>query len=240
MIPKIIHYCWFGAVPKPKKILDYINIWRDLNPDFKIMEWNEENFDVCTNHYVREAYNAQMWAFVSDYVRLFALYNYGGIYLDTDVEAIKSFDFLLKHKWFMGAESEFSMCTATIGSERYSDLIKEIMNTYENEHFIVNGKMNKLPNSQRIFYILKYKYKYRYSPHDIQIIDTGIIYPPEYFSPINCYTLREKITDNTISIHRYASTWKSKDEKIKNFMLAFFTRIVGEKKRNKLKNILRK
>ena len=101
---KIIHYCWFGGNPKPKKFEYYKKTWQRYLPDFEIMEWNEKNFDIHCNKFVEEAYKNKKWAFVSDVARVYALYNYGGIYMDTDVEVLKSFDSLLKYDGFSGFE----------------------------------------------------------------------------------------------------------------------------------------
>lgn len=240
MIPKIIHYCWFGEAYKNQSVLTYIDSWKKFNPNFEIIEWNENNFDISINDYVKEAYRNKKWAFVSDYARLYALYNYGGIYLDTDVEVIKPFDSLLNTKTFMGAESQFSICTATIGAEKGSELIKEIMQSYEGKHFFTNNKMDTMPNSQRIFHILSDHYKYKHSVKDIQDLDVCIIYPQDFFSPINCYTFYEEITERTICIHRYAGTWKNSREKLKDKGIVFLTRIIGENLREKIKRTLKK
>ncbi|WMJ85813.1 glycosyltransferase family 32 protein [Anaerocolumna sp. MB42-C2] len=238
-IPKIIHYCWFGENEKSYNTVEFIKKWRLLNPDFEIKEWNETNFDVNINAYVREAYNAQKWAFVSDFARLYALYNYGGIYLDTDVDEVKSFNSLLNHVAFIGTESQFSMCTATIGSEMHSKFIKEIMDSYNEKHFIFKGEMDTIPNSQRIYQILSNNYRYKYSENVIQNLGVCIVYPSDYFSPINCYTYREEITDNTISIHRYAGTWKSRKEKRKDKIMGLLTRVIGENRRDAIKKMIK-
>lgn len=240
MIPKVIHYCWFGEKEKSQDVINYIHKWKKFNPDYEIKEWNESNFNVKINEYVKEAYNAHKWAFVSDYARLYALYNYGGIYLDTDVEVVKSFDSVLNNIAFIGVESKYSLCTATLGAEKNSTFIKDIIESYNGEHFIVNGKVNKKPNSQRVYELLTNKYGYEYVEDTIQNLDKCRVYPSEYFSPINCYTYKEKITDNTISIHRYAGTWKDKKEKSKDKLIAFFTRIIGESTRNCIKKKLKR
>lgn len=240
MIPKIIHYCWFGNKVKPKEVIDNIDGWKKVNPDFKIIEWNENNFDVNINQYVKEAYKENKWAFVSDYARLNALYEFGGVYLDTDVETIKPFESLLDAEAFIGAESQYSMCTATIGAQKESKFIKKIIDEYENLHFIIDGKIDKTPNSQRIYKIITNEYGYEFSYDKIIKCPEVSFYPQDYFSPINCYTYKEECTDNTVSIHRYAGTWKDNKEKRKDKMMAFATRVIGEKNRNKIKNFIKK
>ena len=240
MIPKVIHYCWFGGNPIPERDRSYIEGWKKKCPDYEIVEWNEGNYDVSKNKYMEQAYEEKKWGFVSDYARLYALYNYGGIYLDTDVEVVKSFDSVLNNIAFIGVESKYSLCTATLGAEKNSTFIKDIIESYNGEHFIVNGKVNKKPNSQRVYELLTNKYGYEYVEDTIQNLDKCRVYPSEYFSPINCYTYKEKITDNTISIHRYAGTWKDKKEKSKDKLIAFFTRIIGESTRNCIKKKLKR
>lgn len=104
MIPKVIHYCWFGKKPKPKDVLNCIKSWKKYLPDYEIKEWNEDNYDVYKCQYMADAYKENKWAFVSDYCRLDVVYNYGGVYFDTDVEVIKSFNSLLKENLFCGFE----------------------------------------------------------------------------------------------------------------------------------------
>lgn len=101
MIPKVIHYCWFGCKPLPEDVKRYIKTWKKYCPDYEIKEWNESNFDVKQNQYCREAYEAKKWAFVSDYVRLKVLYDYGGVYMDTDVEVCKPLDHSLGKLWVL-------------------------------------------------------------------------------------------------------------------------------------------
>ena len=106
MIPKKIHYCWFGGNPLPEDAQKYLESWKKFCPDYEIIRWDEKNFDINQLPYVQEAFKAKKWAFITDYVRLYALYNYGGIYMDTDVEVLKSLDSFLELKAFSGFENE--------------------------------------------------------------------------------------------------------------------------------------
>ena len=135
-IPRIIHYCWFGKGEKPKIVLKCIESWKKHLHDYEIKEWNEENFDINCNTYVSEAYKMRKYAFVSDYVRVYALFNYGGIYLDTDVEVFKPFDDLLSHETFWGFEQENYIATSTIGSMKGNNLIKIFLDKYTIKGFI--------------------------------------------------------------------------------------------------------
>ena len=237
MIPKIIHYCWFGEKPLTNDVKRYIKTWKEKCPDYQIMQWNESNFDVKINQYVKEAYMEKKWAFVSDYVRLYALKMYGGIYLDTDVEVLKSFDEFLENKSFIGAESKFSVCTAVIGAEKGASFIEELLDLYRDLRFLADGKIDDMPNSHRIYYFLQHKYNYN-TTNIIYRINHCNVYPSEYFSPINCFTYRKELTSNTVCIHWFAGTWKSKDERIRNRLKALITRVIGEEIRNNLKIFL--
>ena len=135
MIPKIIHYCWFGGNPLPESAHNFIKSWKKFNPDYKIKEWNESNFDVHCCRYVEEAYNAKKWAFVSDYARFHALYNEGGIYFDTDIKVLKSFDDLLDCGAFFG----FGWKTLTLpvfGASKGLNCFKLILDYYNSRNFI--------------------------------------------------------------------------------------------------------
>ena len=239
MIPKIIHYCWFGGKELSKDAKKYINSWHSLCPDYKIIEWNETNFDVKTVPYVREAYEEKKWAFVSDYVRLYVLKKYGGIYLDTDVEVIKSLDPFLYNKVFIGAESKYSICTAVIGAERNALFIGELLELYDEIHFKNQRGIDLTPNSQRIFAYLENVYNYKASNKPIYW-NNFTLYPKDYFSPINCYTYKQEITVDTYCIHRFAGTWKSRNELYSNKIKALITRIIGEDCRNILKKRFKK
>ena len=209
MIPKIIHYCWFGRNPKPKDVLEYIETWKRHNPDYEIKEWNEDNFDIHCCKYVWEAYNAKKYAFVSDYARLYALYTEGGIYLDTDVEVRKSFDSLLGNKSFVGWEDNF-LGTGILAACKEQKWVKDILDTYEGEPFIYwNGKLNCHPNPYRLNDVLK-RYGLKQT-HAYDVLEDDIaIYPIEILCANNHEKREYVITDNTISIHHYSGTWSSK------------------------------
>lgn len=234
MIPKIIHYCWFGGSELSKEAKKYIETWRSLCPEYQIIEWNETNFNVDAVPYVREAYEQRKWAFVSDYARLYALEKYGGIYFDTDVEVLKPLDTFLNNKAFIGAESKYSICTAVIGAEKGATFIGELMRLYNDLHFVNEQEIDLTPNSQRIFEYLKNTYDYKETSKPIKW-ENCTLYPKDYFSPINCYTYKQEITKNTYCIHRFAGTWKNEKEVFSNKLKALVTRIIGEDCRKMLK-----
>ena len=151
MIPKIIHYCWFGHAPKTEQINSYIETWKKYCPDYQFIEWNEENFDINENQYCREAYEAKKWAFVTDYVRLKVLFTYGGIYMDTDVEVVKPLDRFLSYSAFTGYESTRYIPTGIIGAEKCNAWIQTLLREYETLRFVkADGSYDLTTNVHRI------------------------------------------------------------------------------------------
>lgn len=132
MIPKIIHYVWVGNNTKPKDIKKCMKTWKKHLKDYKIIEWNESNFDISSHPFVKKAYEAKKWAYVSDYIRMYAIYNYGGIYLDTDVLVLENFDKFLNNKVFVGFERENYPFTAVFGAEKKNKFIKKLLDYYDN------------------------------------------------------------------------------------------------------------
>ena len=151
MIEKTIHYCWFGGKPKPKSAIKCINSWKKYCPDYKIVEWNENTFDLNSNAYVKEAYENKKWAFITDYVRLFAIYNFGGIYMDTDVEVLKPLDQFLDCDGFTGFESERNMVTGIMAGAKGSKMYKVLLDYYQDKHFVnPDGSLDLTTNTETI------------------------------------------------------------------------------------------
>jgi len=215
MIPKIIHYCWISESKNyslPESVKDCINTWKKFLPDYEIREWNINNIDINENTYMREAYNAKKYAFVSDYIRLYVLYNYGGIYMDTDVKVLKSFDDLLGNKAFMGFESLDRIATCIIGAESKNYIIKEMLDLYNKRSFVKeDGNLDLTPNTVLIQPIIK-KYDIKYN-NNLQKKDSITIYPIEYFCPLDYATGILKITANSYAIHLFNGTWQEKEQK---------------------------
>lgn len=236
MIPRIIHYCWFGNGEKSPLAKKCIDGWREIMPDYRIKLWNEHtiNFET-TCQYVREAYEAKKWAFVSDYVRLMALYEYGGVYLDTDMEIIKPFDDLMKNDGFLCTESNHTISSAIIASAPKTKWVKDLMDEYNNLSFLKeDGSYNNLPNTKRYQKYFEDLYSYHWG-EEIQHFENGlVILPRDYFSPLNCFTGVMKRTDRTRGIHHYESSWKSSIELYKYKLMQLGTRIIGEDNRAKL------
>ena len=149
-IPKVIHYCWFGKNPLPELAVKCINSWKKYCPDYEIIEWNENNFDLNSVTYVKEAYEAKKWAFITDYVRLFVLYEYGGVYMDTDVELLKPIDSFLTLDAFSGFESSNAVPTGIISSRKNFKFIKELLDYYNDKHFKNDDGTYKLNISLKV------------------------------------------------------------------------------------------
>lgn len=221
MIPKIIHYCWFGRGPLPELAQKCIASWKKYLPDYEIKEWNEDNFDVNIIPYTAEAYQAKKYAFVSDYARFWILYRYGGIYFDTDVEVIRPIDDIVERGNFMGFETDFKPQLKADASEASVapglglgvnpglGLIKKMLDFYEGRHFeFVPGGIGQLTIVHIATEVLR-KAGLK-QQQGIQQVDDMWIYPAEYFCPINLKTGRIHVKPNTRTIHHYAGTWQDK------------------------------
>lgn len=215
MIPKIIHYCWFGRNPKPKLAEKCTKSWKKYCPDYEIIEWNEDNYDISAAPlYVRQAYEAKRWAFVTDYIRLQVVYENGGIYMDTDVELRKSLDPLLIYQAYFGFEDEKNINTGLgFGAIQGLPLLKNIMADYEEIFFLrEDGSFDLEPcpsRNTRIF--LQYGLK---QDNTLQILDDDIlILPKEYLCPIEFATNARNVTKNTYSIHWFGVSWQTEEEK---------------------------
>lgn len=241
MIPKKIHYCWFGGNPLPDLAVKCIESWKRYCPDYEIIEWNESNFDINKCSYIKEAYNAKKWAFVSDYARYYILYNYGGLYFDTDVEIIVPIEEVIKNKSFMGFEKINNTLGVNpgLGFGTVSNLpfYKEILDYYNNIHFInKDGSYNKTTIVEYTTNILE-KHGLK-KENTIQKIKDITIYPIEYFCPMDYETGKITITDKTISIHHYTSSWYTKREKnIFNFERRFLNKYGQVRKDLLIKNL---
>lgn len=235
MIPKVIHYCWFGKNPYPTVIKKYMESWRKFCPDYKLIEWNEENFDINCNQYVKEAYDAKKWAFVTDYVRLYVLYNYGGIYLDTDVEIIKSIDEFLSYPAFSGFENESLIPTAIMGAHKHSNWIKYLLDYYEDKHFIKpDGTMDLTTNVETITVLTRKKYNIEFN-NTVQYVEKEfIIFPNSYFCPKSYLTGKISISDETYTIHHFNASWHDKNMQRERRRQTRCRRVFGVKIGNKI------
>ena len=223
MIPKIIHYCWFGRGPMPELAIKCIESWHNHMPDYEYKLWNEDNFDVNSVPYVKEAYEARKYAFVTDYVRLYALYTEGGVYMDTDVEVLKPYDDLLGLSGFTGYEGSKYLppVTGTMASEAGNLWVKEQLDAYDGIHFLLeDGTMDTTTNTIRISEIMK-KGGFVQNGKK-QVYKDMHIFPVEYFCPRQT-TGEILLTENTYCDHRFMGSW---DETRK---LSLLPSIIGKK-----------
>lgn len=206
MIPKRIHYCWFGRGQMPELAKKCIESWRIYLPEYEIKEWNEDNFDLDMFKYVREAYDSRKFAFVSDVARLYALYTEGGIYMDTDVEVIKPLDSLLGYKAVSGFESPTRIPTGLMASEKSIPVIGELLDEYRDAQFVCqNGNYDLTTNVTRITNALT---KYGFVPSGkLQTIKDFTLLPQDYLCPIEHEGHKLNITKNTLCIHHFAGSW---------------------------------
>ena len=205
MIPKIIHYCWFGGNPLPPKAKECIRSWKKYCPDYEIIEWNESNFDVNSYVYTKQAYDNKKWAFVTDVVRLHALCNYGGIYMDTDVEVIKPLDQFLNHRAFSGFEDATNIPTGIMAAEKGHPLFVELLADYESRPFIVDGQPDLTTNVETISNLLL---PHGFVPNNTYQEVSGLaLYPYDYFCPRDIHTMKLLVTENTYTIHHFAGSW---------------------------------
>ena len=208
-IPKTIHYCWFGGNPLPVSVKRCIKSWKKYCPEYNIIEWNESNFDIYCNMYCKKMAENKKWAFISDYARLKIVYEYGGIYLDTDVELIRPLDELLKYKAFMGFQDLKEVATGLgFGAARNHSFIKENMEYYENlpEDFTSVACPNITTNLLRAHGLTD-------DYGDIQYVADVTIFPKEFFCPKSERTGLIEKTENTFSIHHFDASWFSEEWK---------------------------
>lgn len=244
MIPKTIHYCWFGHNPLPEKARRCIDSWRRYMPDYEILEWNEDNFDVNSIPYTAEAYAAGKYAFVSDYARFRILYEHGGLYFDTDVEVIRSFDDIIARGAFMGFEND---CTPSrmgdvapglgLGVEAAHPLYKAFLDYYSHLRFI-DGK-GRPDFTTIVAYTTDVLIRHGLENRPgIQTVDGITIYPAEYFNPFEWKTGLPRPTQHTHSIHWYEQSWKSPYSKMWQKTKYAANRLLGVRSMARIKRFL--
>ena len=225
---KIIHYCWFGGNPLPKKLQSYMDSWSRYFPEFKIKRWDESNFDVHQCRYVDEAYQAKKWAFVSDYARFVVLEKYGGLYFDTDVEVIKPFCGLLELNAFAAFETEEAIAPGLVlyAREPHNEIITKTKAWYESHPFLDESGERIRVNVCGIFTgILK---EYGFVPNgEYQICGGMTLFPKDYFCPFDDSTGLLHKTENTYTIHWYDKSWMSKSRILRNKCTRILHRLFG-------------
>jgi len=207
-IPQVIHYCWFGQSKKSGLIQECIESWKKNLPNYEIIEWNEQNFNIDCCEYVREAYQNKKWAFVSDYARLWVLYEYGGLYFDTDVQVLKSFDQFLEEELFTGFEAKDSPVTAVMGAKKGDKLVKQMLDYYEDKHFVnPDGTLNQTTNTIIITQLFIEKGIKRNGKK--QSVDGLTVYPQIYFCPNNFSRIWNRPSKDSFAVHHFDQSWKA-------------------------------
>lgn len=247
MIPKIIHYCWFGRKPLPPLALKCIESWKKFFPDYEIREWNEDNFDVNMISYTKEAYEMKKYAFVSDYVRFWILYHYGGIYFDTDVEIIRNMDEIIARGPFMGREAgsfnnfekELIAPGLGLGVNPGHTIYDRILKKYATLHFVIDGLLNETTVVKYTSELLN-EYPIKNVDEGLDLIEGVYIYSPEYFCPIDYHSGKKVITSKTVTIHHYSSSWVSTCDLLKLKIIRLLGKNITKKIVFFKKNLLRK
>ena len=239
-IPKIVHYCWFGGKEKPDDVKKCIKSWKQHLSDYRFMEWNEKNFDINNLQYTKEAYHAKKYAFVSDVARIEALYQYGGIYMDTDVEVLKPFNSLLDAKCLLGMEEKEYVATSFMAFEKGHSLVKEFIDLYKNISFYdQNGKIIAGTNVEKLTKMLLKQGFVQQNYY--QELENGIrIYPKEYFSPYDYINCCYEITENSYCVHHFAVSWMPKSEQLKKVIKKRLVKVLGKNKMNMLRDKIKK
>lgn len=229
---KTIHYCWFGPRPLSRIAKKCIASWKKFLPDYEIKLWNEKNFDFNQNSFVKQAYENKKWAFVADYARIKALSEYGGIYLDTDMEITKDIAHILQSECFLGVEDSGMVNAAVIGAKTpHNKFIDMLIKNYDNLESFDSKDIYSMTIPRQITNILT-PLGFNKDSQEIQEFFDGslTVYPREYFYPLSYDYQNNKFTDNSCMIHRYDATWASKPEKIKLFFrrrnLNFMVKVV--------------
>ncbi len=242
MIPKIIHLCWLSGDEYPTDIKQYIATWKEKCPDYEIKVWSKNSFDIAAVKWVKEAFEAKKYAFAADYIRFWCLYNYGGIYLDSDVEVLKSFNDFLSEKSFIGFEYLNIPEAAVIGAEKGCPWIKTALDWYTDKSFFYeNGEMKRDVCPILVRLALKNHFKCDFfDMKKIQHLDGLTLYPYFYFSPKNYFTGKVKIKKETVCIHRFASAWgPNKKRKWTLFVHSLCIALIGKKLHDRLYKLVK-
>ena len=227
VIPKVIHYCWFGGNPLPELAQKCIASWKKFLPDYEIKEWNEHNFNVYQAPYIAEAYKLKKYAHVSDYARFWILYHYGGIYFDTDVEVIRPLDDLLAKGSFVGFECQEGTPLDNPNGNLNPGLgvavppkhpfFRTMLDFYNHHHFAKWNGRNSGNITLKVTRFLDYDHKEVLEGGIVRVSDL-LVYPIEYFCPLNYYTGEKNITENTRTIHHYMASWVKKGNRLQGLI----------------------
>lgn len=235
MIPKKIHFCWFGGKLLPRDVEQCIRSWRKYCPEYEIIRWDESNFDLNCHPFVASSYEAKAWAFVSDYARLQIVYDQGGIYLDTDVEIIRKIDELLKDSCFVGIQQTMGWIASGLGfgAEAGHPMVKAMLDEYEGLVYREENKAEYVCPLLNTEAFVKHGYV---CSDEIVTVHGAKVYPPKFFDPYTSGKGEDLMCKDTYSIHHYSATWTGGKQRLKRK----FARFIGEKNIIRIKKILKR
>lgn len=239
MIPKIIHYCWLSGDPIPEKLQYCMSSWKKYLPDYEFILWDLKRFDINQSIWVKQAFETKKYAFAADYIRLYAVYNYGGFYMDMDVEVIRNMDCLLESPYLLGLETKEGVEAGVFGAEPYNPYIKRCLDYYEERNFIQeDGRYDVLPLPAIMYRILKSNYlvEERKSLEVKVLSNTMQVFPYDYLTAKSYQTGKILITNNTYTIHHFAGSWHSNSQRMFKYVAA----ILGKETTHRLAILLRK
>lgn len=243
MIPKIIHYCWLSGEPYPPLVKQCIESWHKHLPDYEFILWDTHRIDIHSNKWLKEAFDNKKYAFAADYIRCYALYNFGGIYLDSDVEVLKNFDIFLNSKSFIGYDSTGAIEAAIVGAEPNCQWLGLALQHYANRPFVKqDGRFDMQPIPRLFNTVLHKCYRFNDTPDQLQKLSDVTLYPYDYFSPKNYQTKKVNKTHNTHSIHHFDGAWidDSYKIKLKKLLHTILNGIFGNQLYIKVLNIIRR
>lgn len=235
MIPKIIHYCWFGCGEKPTLAKKCIASWKKFCPDFEIREWNEDNCDYLSIPFMAEAYAAKKYAFVSDVIRLIVLEQYGGVYFDTDVEVIRDIMPLLDDDGFIGFENDQYVNSGQVmAAVPHQFVVQAMIDEYKKLHFTnPDGTVNTVGCPHLNSDVME---RFGLVRNGREQMVAGIhVYPADYFNPLDSVTGKLTKTENTYSIHWYSMSWLPKSVRYRSIVTRYVRRLFGQESLNRLK-----
>lgn len=217
MIPKLIHYCWLSGDPIPENLQKCMDSWKKHLPDYEFVLWDRDRFDINSTLWTKQAFEAKKYAFAADYIRLYAVYNYGGIYMDMDVEVLKSFNGLLNSPYILGIETEQGIEAGIFGAEKHTPFLKDCLNYYDNRSFILQDGTHDKKVLPKIMYetlSLHHLIKNRKKIEIENSPNTIYVFSPDFLTAKSYETGKIHITKNTYTIHHFAGSWFSKKERI--------------------------
>ena len=216
MIPKIIHYCWLSGDPIPEELQGWMNTWKKKLPDWEFILWDKSRFDINTVEWVRQAYEAKKYAFAADYIRHYAVYNYGGFYMDMDIEVVKNLDGLLSRRYVLGAETKTAIEAGVFGAEKSSPLIKSCLDWYSNKNFVNDdGSYCMITCPIVMFRSISVNHEIEISSEISADENKVTLLPRDFLTVKSSTTGVVKKTKNTYTVHHFAGSWVSETTKMR-------------------------